>query len=198
MNRNPNIYSVLDTRNTRGFTIVELLIAIIVIAILASISVVAYNGIQQKANEASLSSTINQYAKLFELYAVDNGTFPTTQWSCLGSPSDYPEENGYQELHCGKGTHHYYKESTYNQSIIDAISAYGTPPKTARYLEAPDERGGELRGLLYDSRAQGTKLAGITYFLKGNRSCPIGKKIYFNSLYNSTRCVYEMSAGADS
>lgn len=36
-------------KSVSGFTIVELLIVIIVIAILATISVVAYNGVQQRA-----------------------------------------------------------------------------------------------------------------------------------------------------
>ncbi|MBC7512702.1 prepilin-type N-terminal cleavage/methylation domain-containing protein [Candidatus Saccharibacteria bacterium] len=37
----------------KGFTIVELLIAIVVIAILAAISIVAYNGVQQRAKKFS-------------------------------------------------------------------------------------------------------------------------------------------------
>jgi prepilin-type N-terminal cleavage/methylation domain-containing protein len=39
-----------------GFTIVELLIVIVVIAILAAISIVAYTGIQNRANDAALQS----------------------------------------------------------------------------------------------------------------------------------------------
>lgn len=60
-----------------GFTIVELLIVIVVIAILASISIVAYNGVQQRANEARLSSDINGIKKGMELYKLDKGKYPS-------------------------------------------------------------------------------------------------------------------------
>ena len=59
----------------RGFTIVELLIVIVVIAILASISIVAYNGIQQRARDNVRKQDIAQLAKALKLYAVDNGDY---------------------------------------------------------------------------------------------------------------------------
>ena len=43
-------------KTTTGFTIVELLIVIVVTAILATISIVAYNGIQNRA-KASITDT---------------------------------------------------------------------------------------------------------------------------------------------
>ena len=42
----------------KGFTIVELLIVIVVIAILAAITIVAYNGIQTRARNSKISSDI--------------------------------------------------------------------------------------------------------------------------------------------
>lgn len=47
----------------RGFTIVELLIVIIVIAILAAITIVAYNGIQERARVARANSDLQTLAK---------------------------------------------------------------------------------------------------------------------------------------
>lgn len=41
-----------------GFTIVELLIAIVVIGILAAISIVAYNSVTQRARWADISSSM--------------------------------------------------------------------------------------------------------------------------------------------
>ena len=43
-----------------GFTIVELLIVIVVIAILAAITIVAYTGIQDRATQSSLQSSAKQ------------------------------------------------------------------------------------------------------------------------------------------
>lgn len=59
---------------SRAFTIVELLIVIVVIAILAAITVVAYTGIQQRAKESSLQSTVQQFAKRLEASKIESPT----------------------------------------------------------------------------------------------------------------------------
>lgn len=46
--------------NTRGFTIVELLIVVVIIAILAAITIVSYTGIQARAKTSSSLSTAEQ------------------------------------------------------------------------------------------------------------------------------------------
>lgn len=61
-----------------GFTIVELLIVIVVIAILATISIVAYNGVQDRARTSALTSSLTQAGKKIALWQVDNpNQFPT-------------------------------------------------------------------------------------------------------------------------
>lgn len=62
-----------------GFTIVELLIVIVVIAILAAISIVAYTGIQNRAREATIASKETQARKALEVYKVENDRYPTSQ-----------------------------------------------------------------------------------------------------------------------
>lgn len=52
-------------KRSSGFTLVELLIVIVVIAILAAISVVAYNGIQNRASDTTVQSDINSMAKKY-------------------------------------------------------------------------------------------------------------------------------------
>jgi len=61
-----------------GFTIVELLIVVVVIAILAAITLVAYTNIQDRARASEASAALVQAKKKLALYKVDNGSYPTT------------------------------------------------------------------------------------------------------------------------
>lgn len=65
------------TRLSRGFTIVELLIVIVVIAILASITIVAYNGTQNRAKDSQLDAAVHDLKGSLELYFADQGVYPT-------------------------------------------------------------------------------------------------------------------------
>jgi prepilin-type N-terminal cleavage/methylation domain-containing protein len=67
-----------DIKRNNGFTIVELLIVIVVIAILAAISIFAYNGIQQRARETAIKTDFPNATKKIHIYQVDNGKYPNT------------------------------------------------------------------------------------------------------------------------
>ena len=71
---------------TRGFTIVELLIVIVVIAILAAITIIAYNGIQVRARDAQRSTDAANILKALEAYKAINSVYPTAT-STAGSGS---------------------------------------------------------------------------------------------------------------
>ena len=65
-------------KDTTGFTIVELLIVIVVIAILAAITIVSYNGIRGRAEAAAISSDLRNIANtLGKQMAIDGTAFPT-------------------------------------------------------------------------------------------------------------------------
>lgn len=60
----------------RGFTIVELLIVVVVIAILAAITIVAYNGIQNRARLSSAQTTASTVQKKIEAFNANTGAYP--------------------------------------------------------------------------------------------------------------------------
>lgn len=70
-----------------GFTIVELLIAIVIIGILAAITIVSYTGVTKKATEAGLTSDLSGAQKQLEMFKVENGKYPET------TRCDIPDSN---------------------------------------------------------------------------------------------------------
>jgi len=60
-----------------GFTIVELLVVIVVIGLIATITIVSYTGIQQKATVASLVSNLDSASKILKMDQAVSGSYPT-------------------------------------------------------------------------------------------------------------------------
>lgn len=82
-------------RKQHGFTIVELLIVIVVIAILAALAIVAFNGVQARANNSKTESAVAQWRKILISYATENGNYPLENTLsgtsfCLGEATNYP------------------------------------------------------------------------------------------------------------
>jgi general secretion pathway protein G len=63
-------------KTSSGFTIVELLIVIVVIGILAAITIVAYNGVQNRARDAQRLQDMKTITKALELYKIQTGSYP--------------------------------------------------------------------------------------------------------------------------
>ncbi len=66
-------------KRTSGFTIVELLIVIVVIGILAAITMVAFNGVQERARDAQRAQDVKTIVKALEVYYLDVGHYPMSQ-----------------------------------------------------------------------------------------------------------------------
>ena len=71
--------------NQKGFTIVELLIVIVVIAILAAISIVAYTGIQSRAKTSSGQQLASQVEKKAQAFYVINNAYPANYAGFAGT-----------------------------------------------------------------------------------------------------------------
>lgn len=71
-----------------GFTIVELIIVIVIIAILAAITIVAFNGVQDRAQYSKETQDFEHIRKLVELYKADKGYYPDSS-ACNNVSSNY-------------------------------------------------------------------------------------------------------------
>ena len=122
-------------KRTPGFTIVELLIVIVVIGILAAITIVAFNGVQNKARQASAQAAAAQANKKILAYAAQNSdqypadlatagvvdTDTTYQYSVNNASS--PRTYG---LTSTNGTVSYFVSNTSSQPVIGAYPGHGS------------------------------------------------------------------------
>ena len=110
-----------------GFTIVELLIVVVVIAILAAITIVSFNGIQERAIRSSIQSTLASAAKKAEsLKALSSAEDYPTDITLLGITSNgnttynYNAANtAYGKSFCIVGTHNDMIYSISNTSTLN-------------------------------------------------------------------------------
>lgn len=124
------------TQQNKGFTIVELLIVVVVIAILAAITIVAYNGIRQRAQSSSVQSTVSQSLKKIQSFKVTNSEqYPTSVTACPN-----PGVNQLCVLDTSAGTALYAVEN----SVSPAAFCVSFEQNGARYYS--DEAGQVLPG----------------------------------------------------
>lgn len=62
---------------SRGFTIVEILVVIVILAVLLTLSIVAYQGIQRRSAESSVKSNLSEAAKSLYVERAKNGMYPS-------------------------------------------------------------------------------------------------------------------------
>ena len=66
----------LGHRDKRGFTLLELLIAMAIIVILASLAIYFYQKYLDRAQRTLSVSALEGFRKMVELYVIDYGTYP--------------------------------------------------------------------------------------------------------------------------
>ncbi|MBU0507961.1 prepilin-type N-terminal cleavage/methylation domain-containing protein [bacterium] len=63
-------------RRPRGFTLYELLIAVVIVGILAGLAIVRYMNLQDKSRQAAATYDLDLVRKLLAIYATDYGGYP--------------------------------------------------------------------------------------------------------------------------
>ena len=64
---------------TRGFTLVEMLLVLLILATLAAIVIPKFTGRSKQARETAAQTQISGFSTALDAFEVDNGYFPTTE-----------------------------------------------------------------------------------------------------------------------
>lgn len=67
-------------QKVKGFTLIELLIVISIIGILATLLMVNFIGVRQRARDSQRKADLGQIQTALEIYRTDNGTYPTSSF----------------------------------------------------------------------------------------------------------------------
>ncbi len=110
-----------------AFTIVELLIVVVVIAILAAITIIAYNGVTNRAVEASLKTDLSQAAKKLETYKIDNSDgYPTGDATAAFAAIGYSRQDGTDYTYAVSGSDYCLSAATKDKTFR-ITNTSGTP-----------------------------------------------------------------------
>ena len=142
-----------------GFTIVELLIVIVVIGILAAITIVAYNGVQQRATNTSRIAAAKHTQNILRAYKTTYDNYPSTGARCLTVDNACANYNGTAL-------------TSDNSAILTELRKLGTPIDSV-------SKSGSFYGIYYDYYAprtfNGDKIPVLMmYWLEGdNQQCQL-------------------------
>lgn len=189
----------MKNHKQHGFTIVELLIVVVVIAILAAITIVSYNGIINRANNTKMLSAADAWTKTLLLYKAEAGQFPkvptgyaTDNW-CVGA--NFPETNDFPEGACfvindpANGLNNYTSGFIHNNDFDTEIKKITTIPNLEfdPIIITNGTMTMKMRGLMYIGGANGGTLF---YYIAQDAECARGTKDGSSTL---TRCVININ-----
>lgn len=163
---------------TTGFTIVELLIVIVVIAILAAIVIVAYQGIQQRADNSRIMEGVRFYQKALMAYATDHQSWPTGGFVCLGS--------GYPANKCWNGPNGTFFVDGATDANLAPYVGGSKPTLSTNVLQittAPDYR----LGLLFNASQ-----SRLIYYLEGGGQTCLGGSVGGTEM-QGTQCSIDLT-----
>lgn len=187
------------TQKSSGFTIVELLIVIVVIAILAAITIVAFSGVQDRAKQSSRVATVDGWQKILLSYKVLNNEYPALAngevfTTCLAT--NLPKTADFDEGVCAViGST---ATASINTEVMDKLRGAGaTLPQDTFPITIANYPGfvQKMRAPTYSMTVEnGTKKFGLSYTQAGRHDCARGtaNTANFGSGRYFTTCITDL------
>lgn len=160
-----------------GFTIVELLIVIVVIAVLATISIVAYTGIQVRTENTKTMTAVSEFVKILRSYKAVNGNYPSHSgtYTCLGAR--------YVDDMCGTATDGSTPNIFSSASLNQALQATATLPQPSTKMLTLST-GAKTAGASFEYNSKM-----IRYHLEGaNQPCTVSDATGLYTYGSVTQC----------
>lgn len=173
---------------------------IVVIAILAAITIVAFNGIQERARNTTRVQTAKEWQKILSIYAADNGKYPhplgAVAHYCLGTgnPTDWNANAADEECYMSNNPKPVYPG--YNTELAKVATLPTALKDPITYSPGVVAQGFSVRALeTYDP--SGENIANqptLRYFLEGaNQDCVLRPVLTGTSTYVVTTNPYSGS-----
>lgn len=179
------------TSKNKAFTVVELIVVIVVLGILATLTVVYYQGTREAAYNSQITSGVRAYYDAIKSYKLAKGAYPSTQreedghtiaMTCLGK--------GYEGGTCGTVTGvQVYEDALFNSQMKSFLKTT-TDPISDADLPVPGE---SFVGAAYgiDETPHSSTDYGrvIEYAVYGNNAdCGIADAVEYSTSSDATAC----------
>lgn len=188
-------------KSTTGFTIIELLIVIVIIAILAAITLVAYGGIKSSAINNQTEAAFTQWIKALHMYKIDNGSWPhmgTVLQTCLGQGYKYgPTASDTPSGNQCRSDGNFVENTTFESTMSKYFSGQLPTPAMVTYISSDGTVW--YRGISY-YYGGGTGTSVYVKVVMMGVACPVMSGIQPDSLVSNngvTSCSYVLGQTTD-
>lgn len=177
---------------SKGFTIVELLIVIVVIAILAAITIVSYNGITARATETQIVTEAKQAVTLLKAFYAENGRYPTITNGqnsvCVGEGFTNYVGTSYGDCWDTRSSVYRSVDPNFNAEL-ETVGRLNSSNKPSIYYQASPAV--SFTGPVFvtpSETSQSVSYYGVRYWVLGT-TCPVGNKTWSGAVTVTSGCT---------